>query len=560
MSPSPHQFSLALLVLRNCFHNATDADRRTIWHLVFGLGRAFRADAIRGPQPGVPARLLASDVEADAARVPQAAVDEVAPPAAGASAAAPAVQADAPPAHVPRAEAPSVRVPPAAIPSVQVARAPAVQVETVQENSVDPPAPAAPAAAAAAAPDVPVVVPAAPLAQAVPEDPVDPLEAVLDDVVAPISPLNDQERACIDVVLGAASAVPLGDQDPDLVAFTRQAIAAAGPGCPEAFARLFPEPAAINLNDPGARDDASVATHISISDSSSDSVSDASVAAEKLIAKQLTTAKDFRKAMRERCNFNAFGSGWGFPPCRQVNAMELLVIAANTFHPALSIDFGDCPVGLYGATTAKAVSQGPRFGIRALECDAPLHVIFTSRTFTPTGPVPADYRPTAPILLLIVLTVPAVPADRINTRQLTLRFLYAPPTSELRGGGIIFPSHKGNPFVVGDACIRNASKVAAAANESQSSNFASNLSGSDRQSFNFASNLSTYLAPLNKYARGQFDLKSVYILYARKPPVGPIEWPVIKKRPRPSLDKDLDKKPAAKKSAKKSGHRRSSHP
>ena len=262
--------------------------------------------------------------------------------------------------------------------------------------------------------------------------------------------------------------------------------------------------------------------------------------------------------MRDRCTFNASGSGWGFSPCHKVSDMELLVIAANTFHPALSIDFGECPVGLYGATTAQAVSQGPRFGIRALECDVPLHVIFTSRTFTPTGPVLADYRPTAPILLLIVLTVPAVAADRVNTRQLTLRFLYAPPTSELRGGGIIFPSHTGKPFVVGDACIRNASSVAEAANENE--DFASNLSGSDRQSFNFVSNLSTYLAPLHKYARGQFDLKSVYILYARKPPAGPIEWPVIKKRTRPSSDKDQDKKPAAKKSAKKSGHRRSSHP
>ena len=100
--------------------------------------------------------------------------------------------------------------------------------------------------------------------------------------------------------------------------------------------------------------------------------------------------------------------------------------------------------------------------------------------------------------------------------------------------------------MVGDACIRNASRVAAAAN--------------DRQSFNFTSNLSTYLAPLEKYARRQFDLQSVYILYARKPPVGPIQWPTIKKRPRPSLDKDQDKKPAAKKSAKKSGHKRSSLP
>ena len=71
--------------------------------------------------------------------------------------------------------------------------------------------------------------------------------------------------------------------------------------------------------------------------------------------------------MRDRCTFNASGSGWGFQPCRKVNVMELLVIAANIFHPARFVDFDDCPVDLYRATTAQAVSQGLRFGIRALK-------------------------------------------------------------------------------------------------------------------------------------------------------------------------------------------------
>ena len=107
--------------------------------------------------------------------------------------------------------------------------------------------------------------------------------------MAPIALFSARDRACLDVILAAASAEPLGDQDPDLMALTREAFAAAGPGFPEEFARVFPDAAAINVNDAVARDDVSVATRISILDSSSNSVSeDSSAAPEDLIAKQLT--------------------------------------------------------------------------------------------------------------------------------------------------------------------------------------------------------------------------------------------------------------------------------